>query len=155
MDGLRQYVISIVVAALISSILSGIIKNGTAKGLIRLLCGLFLTFTVIRPLGQLDLRWLTVDSISLNREAEAVASMGENMARETMTEIIKEESEAYILDKAAAMNVELTIDITVSEEQIPVSAVLGGEISPYARERMEAILESDLGITKENQLWTG
>lgn len=155
MDGLREYAISIVAAALICSILSGVVPKGTAKELVRLLCGLFLAITVLRPLGRVDCNVLEEYPFDFAQDAEAAAAVGEKMAEDAMQEIIKAETEAYILDKATALNAELSVEITVSEDRIPVCAELCGELSPYARTRLEAILETDLGITKENQVWSG
>ena len=155
MEGLRQYVISVAAAALICGIVSGMVQNGAAKELVRLLCGLFLAVTALHPLVKLDLSNLGEFALPYTQEAESVAAMGENMARESMADIIKAESEAYILDKAAELNAEITAQITVGDYQAPTAAKLSGEVSPYARQRLEKILESDLGIAKENQLWTG
>lgn len=157
MDGLRQYVIAVTAAALICGIVSGLVQNGAAKEVIRLLCGLFLAFTAIRPMAGLDLNALLEYSFSFSGDAESTAAMGENMARQTMADIIKAESEAYILDKAAELNASVTVEITVSEDgtPIPMAAVLGGEVSPYAKQQLGRILQADLGIAKENQLWTG
>lgn len=155
MDDLRQYVISVISAALICGILSRLVQKSTTKELIRLLSGLFLTITVVRPLCRIDIDTLTDFSVSYKQEAEEAAVLGKEMASDALADIIKANSEAYILDKAAALNAELSVDITVSDTYIPVQAKLRGKISPYAKRSLEASLESDLGITKENQLWTG
>lgn len=154
-DGLRQYIFSVTAAALICSILMSLVRGGFAKELIRLVCGLLLTLTVLRPMVNLDFGIMDEYPASLTRNAESVSAEGERMAKETMTDIIKAQSEAYILDKAAAWNASVSVDITVGDSQIPESAVLRGEISPQTREHLEVILETDLGITKENQIWTG
>lgn len=155
MEGLRQYAISVVAAAMICGVLSSLLQNSAAKELVKLLCGLFLTVTVISPLVDIDFDALMEFSFPYTQEAEYVAARGENMARETIADIIKTETEAYILDKAAELNTELTVEVTVSDDRIPVSAVLSGDISPYARQQLENILQRDLGIAKENQVWTG
>ena len=72
-----------------------------------------------------------------------------------MADIIKAETEAYILDKASQLNVELSVEVTIDEENIPTAVTLSGEVSPYARRQLQEIIESDLGIAKENQRWTG
>lgn len=155
MESLRQYILAVVSVALISSILMSLVQNGFAKELIRLICGLFLTLIVIQPIINFDFGVFAEYSASFAKDAEAVAAVGDSMAKEAMGDIIKSESEAYILDKAASMNADITVDITVSDAQLPERATLSGNLSPYARERLETILESDLGITKENQVWTG
>lgn len=156
MDALRQYIFSIISAALICGILSRLTQNGAAKEFIRLICGIFLAVIVFRPLSQIDFDVLISDFYtSQTQTAEELAVSGEKMAEQAMAESIKARYESYILDKAAELNTELTVAVTVNEEYVPVYAELNGEITPYARRQLEYILESDLGITKENQLWTG
>jgi hypothetical protein len=47
--------------------------------------------------------------------------------------------------------------VTLSDElpPVPVEVRLSGDISPYIKTRLQSILEDDLGISKENQIWTG
>ncbi len=155
MEGLRQYVISVVTAALICGIVSGIVQEGRAKPLVRLLCGLVLSLTAIRPIAVIDLADLSDFSLGYAQEAESIAAAGKEMAHEAMEDIIKAGSEAYILDKASDLNTQINVEVTISDEQLPVSAVISGEVSPYARKQLEAILQADMGIAKENQQWTG
>lgn len=81
--------------------------------------------------------------------------MGENLARDSMADIIKEETEAYILDKAADLHANLHVEVTVGEDSLPMAVTLSGEASPYARRQIQAIIANDLGISKENQKWIG
>lgn len=157
MESLKEYVISVVAAALICAVVINLTQKSTAKDLIKLLCGLFLAFTAIRPITRLDFNALTDISFPYGQEAEQAAALGENMARQNLADIIKAETEAYILDKAAAWSPALTVEVTVSGDNppVPTAAVLCGEISPYARRQLEEILQTELGIAKENQLWTG
>lgn len=157
MEALRQYVLSVTAAALICGIVSGLARGSAAKEWIRLLCGLLLAFTAIRPLARLEVNAFAELPLPFAQEAETTAALGENMARQAVADSIKAESEAYILDKAAALNADVTVEVTVSEDSTPVPAAvkLSGSASPYARRQLERILQTELGIAKENQLWTG
>lgn len=155
MEALRQYVLSVVVAALICGILSGLVQNGPAKDTVRLLCGLFLTITVLKPLTGWDTDHLMDISQTISLETSAVVTEGERLASKAVGDIIKEETEAYILDKASELNVELTVSAILNRENIPVAAEIEGDVSPFARRRLTQVMETDLGITKENQQWTG
>ena len=88
-------------------------------------------------------------------DAKDAAAMGEKLARDSMADIIKEETEAYILDKAADLHVNLHVEVTVGEDNLPTAVTLSGEASPYARRQIQAIIANDLGIAKENQKWIG
>lgn len=155
MSVLRQYVLSVVAAALICGILSGFVQGGFHKQWIRLICGFFLTITILGPLADVDLNSLQKWGLPELQEAETATAMGKQAAEKAISDIIIMESEAYILDKAAAMNTNITVEITLDAQQTPEQIVLCGNVSPYARRQLESILESDLGITKENQRWTG
>lgn len=155
MESLRQYVISIICAALICSILIGIVPKGTSKELLRMLCGLFLTLTVIQPISRIELDTIFQFYTSFADEAKDAASAGEEMAADAIADSIKGQLETYILNKAEVMNTQISVNVTIGEDYLPISAKLSGKISPYTRRQLETILESDLGITKENQLWTG
>ncbi len=157
MDGIRQYIFTVVAAALLCGVLSSIFHQGKSKDLLRILCGIFLAFTVLKPITGADLSKLLEESLFFESDAEQTAALGENMAHQAMTELIKEKSQAYILDKAAELDASITADVTVSEEETPkpLSVVISGQVSPYNRKKLESILETDLGIAKENQVWTG
>ena len=88
-------------------------------------------------------------------DAEDAAAMGENLARDSMADIIKEETEAYILDKAADLHANLRVEVTVGEDNLPAAVTISGEASPYARRQIQAMIANDLGISKENQKWIG
>ncbi len=156
MGGLGQYMISVAAAAVICGVVSKL-TEGSWKEMLRLLCGLVLTVTVLRPLaGANPEEWLELP-FSYSNSARAIAQSGENMAREAMADIIKSEAEAYILDKAAALNADITVEVIVADEGEPVPAAvrIRGQASPYARRRLESIVQTELGIGKEDQQWTG
>lgn len=157
MEFLRQYVLSIVAASMIGGVVMGFLQGGTIKQLLKIICGLFLAFMVISPIQKLDLQDLPVVGEEDAMAGEEIAAMGEEMAAEAMADIIKSETEAYILDKAAQLNVSLEVQVTVSDGDVPVpvEATLQGSISPYARQQLEAVLTRELGIPKEHQIWAG
>ncbi len=157
MEILRQYVMSIVAASILSGIILGFFQSSTVKQLLKMLCGLFLAFAVMRPIQQFDVSDLAIPGTTEAREAQELAAMGEEMALDALRDIIKAETEAYILDKAAQLNVDLEVQVTVSGDDppIPVSVTLTGPAAPYAKQRLEAVLTQELGIPKENQTWTG
>lgn len=155
MDGIRGYFLCVVAAAIICAVAGSLSIKGTSKAVVKLISGIFLTFTVIRPLAQLDLDDASAFLPSYSREAEAASAEGEFFANEALADIIKAESEAYILDKAAALNAALSVEVTVSDAEmpLPVSARLHGNVSPYVRQRLQSVISQDLGIPEEEQLW--
>lgn len=155
MEALRQYVISVVTAAMICGIVTGLFPSGTAKQVVKLICGLFLAYTVLSPISKVELSQLTDIPAQYSEDAAAAAALGESLAQNSMAGIIKAETEAYILDKAESLRAEVTVEVTVNEDNVPSAVTISGEASPFARRQLQSILETDLGIPKENQKWTG
>ena len=123
----------------------------------KLIGGLFLTFTIIAPIADIDIDALFDSSWDFTEQGEAAAAMGQESAREELTSIIKQECEAYILDKAEAYHAQLEVEVTLSQDEIPVPAAvrLQGSVSPYAKSNLQQWLQDDMGIPKENQVWIG
>lgn len=155
MESLRQYVICVTAAALICGIVTGMTKKGPAGELIRLVAGLVLAFVVLYPISGLNLEDLPLDLVAFMEAGESMSAQGEKITREATEDIIKSRTEAYILDKAAALDISLTVEVLLDEENIPVGVILSGAVSPYARSRLTNVIEKDLGIAKEKQIWTG
>lgn len=154
METLREYVLSVATAGILCGILKSILgEKGAAGGAVKLICGLFLAFTVIRPIANVHLSDFALFTSSVSQDAQEAVSRGESLARESRMDIIKAETEAYILDKAKALNVIIQAEVTVSDEGIPEGARITGQWSPYARVQLAQVLAEELGIAKENQTW--
>lgn len=154
MESLGEYVISLSCASVAAGIVLSLIGNSEHESLIRLLCGIFLTITALSPftdLQILDFSELTQSSVT---QASQATALGKKMAAEAMAEIIKEEMEAYILDKAIAWTSELEVSVQLSDG-IPISVELDGDITPEGKQILSQMIADELGISKENQQWTG
>jgi len=72
-----------------------------------------------------------------------------------MAQSIIDSTRAYILEKAETFGAELTVEVMLDDSSIPVpSGVrIRGNISPYNREKLGSIIQRDLGIPTEAQIW--
>lgn len=152
MENLRTHIIGIIVITLTGGILSGILSDGFAKNLVKLLCGLLLTVKILMPLTDVRLTDFSSLTEPFFMEGKEIAASGEKMAQKAIADIIKAETEAYIQNKAADYYAELTAEV-ILKDTIPISVVLKGNISPYGKMQLERMLEKDLNIPKENQQW--
>lgn len=158
MSGLQQYVVSVATAAIICGIVIGLAPSGTFQGIIKMICGIFLTLMVIEPVTRVDVaQWISDFGMSYREDAESAAAFGEEIVRDTTEKYIKQECEAYILDKADALGAELKVEVLLSTDELPIpsSAVIRGKLSPSAQHQLEQIITRDLGISKENLQWIG
>lgn len=155
MEALRQYIISVVCAAVLCGVVMGIFQQGTARSILKLVCGLFLAYTVLMPLGKLDISQLEELALDFSTDASQAIAQGETFAEEATRERIKALTEAYILDKATALGAKVEVEVTLDEKGLPCFAKLRGEASPYQRQQLQRYLTLDMGIAKENLQWTG
>ena len=120
-----------------------------------MLCGMILTVAVIRPLSAFSDLELDIIDPTILSVGESISAQGEKSAADAMASIIKERCEAYILDKANALGIHVTAEIALSDDAIPVpvSVTLSGAVPLNLRLRLEALIQEDMGITKENLQW--
>ena len=156
MEKLGNVILSLVMGAFAVSIICSLTDRKTAMGgLIRLMGGLFLTFTVLSAVVDLDFSGITGFLEAYAVTGEDAAAMGEAMAEEEYRTIIKEKLEAYILDKARELGMNVTAEVVLEDDGIPGEVILRGSPSPYVKSKLEQFLREDLGITEENQRWIG
>lgn len=158
MDGIRQYLLSVTAAAIVCGIITGLLgKKGTQAAIVKMLAGLFLALTVIQPFAKLRITALTDYAHDISVDASSAVDMGTTAAQAALAAGIKAQSEAYILDKADAWDASLSVEVSLSDSipPTPQKIYLTGQVSPYTKAQLSKIIEDDLGISKENQIWTG
>lgn len=157
MGRFQEYAVSIIATTLICSAVSSLLQNSAAKGVVRMVIGMILTVSIVSPLLQLEISISDVFDSLVVDGANAASTAGENLSREALRAIIKEDTEAYIQDKAADLNAEITAEVILNhgDPPIPEKAVISGRISPYAKQQLQEILHTQLGIAKESLEWTG
>lgn len=155
---MRDYLLGILAAAAILGIITAMTgPKSTAGGLVKLIGGLYLMFVVIQPLARFDFDALSDYARQELIDGTQEAAIGQKRAQEAMARIIKQECESYIMDKASEFSVKVRADVSVSGDDIPVpvSVTLSGMVTSYEKAQMERIIEKELNIPKEKQIWTG
>ena len=155
MEAIRQYIISVTAAAIFCGILTSIAGGKNIKQVWKLIVGIFLALTAIRPLADIDLSAVPAVAQIYSLQAQEAVQAGETLLLSQTHAIIKSRVEAYILDKAGSMGVKLTAEVSLDESGLPVSVRLSGAVSPGAKQRLQSIIATDLGIPKEAQTWSG
>lgn len=156
MDSIREYLITVIAAAIICSVSSILIsKNTTNAAIIRLLTGIFLSITVISPLANIQLTDLTTYYSNIQSDSETLIAQGENAAAAAAGDIIKERIETYVITKAAAMDVSVTaeVEITGTDPPQPASIKITGTVPPYKKSVLQTLITDELGIPEANQMW--
>lgn len=150
--------ISVIAASFILSILTSVTDEKSSGGkLLRLLGGLYLTIVVIHPVVGFDFGTLQSFFDELTPDTQAASEYGQELAQEQFSDIIKSKAEAYILDKAGLYPADVTVEVMICEEEIPVpeSVIIRGVFSEDAKYDLQNMIEADLDIPKEHQTWIG
>lgn len=157
MDGIREYLIGVVAAALVCGVVASLVSDKTVIGLsVKFIAGLLMALVVVRPWVSISFDELFGWSEDIGVDGMDYAHSGETMAHEAYRTSIKQQMETYILDEAKALDCALTVEVILSDDDIPVpkTVTLSGDISPYARQVITTLLTERLGINQEGQIWT-
>lgn len=156
MEGIRQYLLSITVAALLCSIAVVFFQENTAfSAVIKLLTGLVLTIVILSPWMEIRLSDYEYFFEDITAAAMSVTNSGVQSANESLAVLIKEETEAYILDKAVSLelDVQIQVDLDDSSPPRPETVTIFGNASPLSRQTLSDQLVQNLDIAKENIIW--
>ena len=158
MESLRGYLLSVTVVAMCCGVLSSLTgKKGLTGSTVKFLCGIVMLLVVIGPLVNIEIGNMQGSLKDFSQEAKSVAAFGQETALKEYAGIIKERTAAYILDKAESLGAELTVEVTLSDDDllVPCAVKLSGTISPYAKRVLTDTIAKDLGIQEGEQTWTG
>lgn len=149
MSALSGYLMRLVCAAVICAMIQ--CDAGGSQGIRRLIAGIFLTLTVLSPIGDLELPELDLELF--HADALAAVRDGTDQAEKMRSDIILEACEAYIWNKAAEMGLELELRLTLDPEGMPLAVELTGMASPLERQKLTQVIVRDLGMGKEDVTW--
>lgn len=153
MDIVREYLLSVTAVSILCGIISTLVgKKGVVSSILKLLMGTVLALTVIHPLVNLQITQFHWYIDGLSTDVQAAVSHGEDMSVQAMEGIIKSETQAYILDKAASLEVDLDVDVILND-MVPAEVHLSGPVSPNARTQISDWIADNLGIPREAQHW--
>ena len=156
MENIRQYIFALICMAILCGIAPEFFENDSSRyKLLKFVAGLLMMIVAITPLmdkEKLELHWMTED---LEQEAQSALSIGQEEAEVMLRQIITEQTQAYILDKATSMGAVLSADVILSDAEIPTpeSVVLTGNTSPYVKTQLTNMIVSDLDISEDSVQW--
>lgn len=148
-----KYVLSLVTAALVGGVLTGILPENSGGKLIRLICGVFLLTAVLRPVAALELPDLSAWMSDFEADAQTAVREGEDYLAGEKRRVIRQRLETYILDKAKGMGLTLSVEVSLTEDDLPQSVRLTGDYTREQRDSLTYILKTELGIPEARQQW--
>ena len=154
MDGLRQYILSLICAAFVCGVLKTLMRRSkSTTRLANIVCGLFLAITAISPIIDIQIPDFNTDISSVYKDAVEIASDGWRASQMDMAEIIKEETSTYILEKAKLHNMDVDVEVVLDDQDVPKGVIISGAVSPYDKSVLGSYIDTMLNIPEEQQLW--
>ena len=154
MAALHSWLLGIIAAAMILSILYGLLPRGTMRSVSRVTGGLILLLVILRPLAGGD--WAHL----MNRYAEYQGAIDRQIevyqqsSQKETARIIQEKTAAYISDKAAHLGLACHVQVgTELRQGVPCPDEVTIDIPKNVQ--LSEIIARDLGITEEKQRWLG
>lgn len=148
----KAYVFSIIGVILVSGIITQIVSDLRYRKLIQLISGLALAVVVFEPVSTVDFSGIG-DIGAENLSPDVYIDIGRQEALSHQSLCIKQACETYISNKAKELDSTVISEVYLDEQLKPYRVQMIGEIDLAQKTDLEQILEDDLGITKENQVW--
>lgn len=156
MQAIREYLIGVVAAALLCALVSMLVEpKGTVGVAVKLVSGFLMLLAVLQPLVKIQPEGLFRWTDAFVSDGTTLVNEGKETAKEYYTDSIKQQLTTYILDEAREYNCALSVDIQLSDEDVPVPRQirLSGDVSPYARQVLTNLLAERLGLNREDLIW--
>lgn len=128
------------------------------KKIVALAGGLIMILAAVKPLGELTYQDISAQIAKYQIKADELRS-GINVGNaEIMALIIQEQAEAYILDKAAELGLEIEVEVTTQQASdgwpYPTDVKVTGQLSESDIQRLGRIISEDLAVAPDRQEWS-
>lgn len=152
-EAMGRWMTSVAAAAFLVALSQSLIPEGTVRKIAGFAGGLILLLVMLKPFPGIDIGGLELGyedyAGEISRRQEELKAQSD----ETLGALIAEKTEAYILDKAAALGVDCTVRVLTEpgEDGTPIPA--GAELTGEKSDALGDYMERELGIPKERQVY--
>lgn len=154
MDGLKNYLIAVCSAAILSAILKQLIgKSKMSSVTVNILSGLFVAICIISPWKDFSLQDLEIYNPLHTQSGQSYVETGKRITQNQIDAIITEKVESYILEKTNQLHLQVEVRVELAEDGVPFKSIVSGKLSPEEKKTLSAFLEKEIGIQKEMQIW--
>lgn len=156
MEAVAEYLLSITAAGIVCAVVRNLLgEKHTSGKIIHAVTGVFMAITVFSPILHFQINDLEDYFQEFRSSAQDAVNNGTEMATGAMADIIKQQTESYILDKAASIGAEVDIEVKMSDTNPPVpkEVILSGSVSPYDKSILKQYITENFSIPEENQKW--
>ncbi len=153
-----SWIRGIATAAIITGIAMAATPPGRIREVMKMTCGVVMILAIISPLLGKQLPGLSVDLSKYRQEAAELAQSAWTESSNLDRSYIEGKCAAYISEKAAAMGIDLSSVRVIAEWSgegcwYPDEVHIVSDVSTVDKSAVSAIIESELGIPEEKQIW--
>lgn len=136
-----------------------IAPEGSVKTMMGILCSLILLSVLIKPFTEMDIEAYALNFAKYSMLESEIEENSLEMRQSLDRFVIEEKYEAYIMDKAQKLSIEL-VDVGVQLKWldegywIPWTAELRTLSDITECMKLAEALEAELGISRERQMWS-
>lgn len=154
MNTVYRYLLCVICMVVLCGIIR-ILFSGHHHSVMKLVTGLAVTVVMLSPILEVTSYPLDMDFRKYLEDSDISVQEGIDSAKRVSSEYIKSKSETYILNKAEEMGAHVSIDIALSDAELPVpeQITLRGTVPPYVRQQLADCIQNELGIAEDGQIW--
>lgn len=152
----KTYLMSVVAAGMLLTIMLSIIPKGIVHKIAGIVGGLLLVITAISPLLDFNGDVISQAVSKYIIEAENIQTGIEIGSKELLCQVIKDQCESYILDKADSMGMAIEIEIEMNEKvqyPYPIHVTVRGNWTVSEQMYLCRYIADSLGVPEEQQEW--
>ncbi len=156
MEAIRQYLLNVIAVSILCSIAIGFFeRNRVTFGTVKLLTGLVMILCTITPVLSFEFGDISGIFDEYNIAAEEAVRVGTISADSEISAIIKNNAEAYILEKSKSLgiNVDVYVHVTDKAPFVPETVEFSGNAAPYTKTVLIHWITKNLGVQEEMIQW--
>ena len=157
MDAVRNYLACLVAVSLLTALIQSIFKGNGAGTACSFACGMLVIIVTLSPLAKLEVSDISEIFSRFRLEEFSAATGIEANNRGIAADIIKEQAESYIWDKAANLQFRPeSVRVSVhadGDTPYPTEAEITGKYTQQQRIELSLWIEQNLAIAEQKQNW--
>ncbi len=151
-----QYLVCVIASALLGSLVQQIAPPGTAGRVAKLACGLLVMLCMISPVLRLDSGKIAAWISELELQKDAAFTGIEVQTKDLQADIISDKVEAYVLDKAESLGLQIEAEVSMNTEgtyPYPDGITIRGAFTQGQKALLQSYIEENFAIPEDRQVY--
>ena len=156
---MREYLSALICTSAFCAICLAATPEGRVRTVVSIACGIAMITAIVSPISTLDFSEYSESLAEYREYAENKADEGAQNSNKLNRMYIEEQCKSYILDKAESIgacvsDAKIGFEWSRSGYWYPVSAEICADCPYVEQEKLMAIIEAELGISRSAQDWS-